>query len=109
MDSTLEKFNEASLDVSRLFSHAMCVRLIIAELSAKAAIIRKVRDGQEGYLLDVPTAASLGNAIDRASKRILEQRSEMRKQASLRARESFGYQNYAGALAKYLTEALQCG
>ena len=109
MDSTLEKFNEASLDVSRLFSHTMRVRLTIAELSAKAVIIRKARAGQESYLLYEPTSASLGNSIDRTSKRTLEQKFEMRKQVSLRARESFGYQNYTGELAKFLSEARQCG
>jgi glycosyltransferase involved in cell wall biosynthesis len=76
--------------------------------NATSDIAEYLRDGQEGYLLSEPTAEALEGAIVCASALTIEQKSQMRAQARLRARECFDYRNYAEALSKFLLSARPC-
>lgn len=73
--------------------------------NATSDIAEYLRDGQEGYLLDEPSAAAVEKAIVRAWERTPEQCSQMRNQARLRARECFDYRRYSRPLQEFLAAA----
>lgn len=77
--------------------------------NATSDIADYLQDGQQGYLLEEPTAACLGKAIVRASSRNSEEKREMRKRARALAHQGFAYLNYVDVLARFLSEARPCG
>jgi glycosyltransferase involved in cell wall biosynthesis len=77
--------------------------------NATSDIAEYLRDGRDGYLLSDATAGALEEAIERASQLTIEQRSQMRQQAHLRAHECFDYRSYAGVLAEFVLKARKCG
>lgn len=76
--------------------------------NATSDIAEYLRDGQDGYLLGDATAGALEDAIFHASQLTSEQKQQMRINAQLRARECFGYQNFAQPLAEFVSRARPC-
>lgn len=61
-----------------------------------------VRDGQEGFLVEQPTARHFAAALDSASAMSANERAAMRSAARRRAAESFSYQAYAESLGDFM-------
>jgi glycosyltransferase involved in cell wall biosynthesis len=100
------RFANAGFPAKFVESFALGVPVMANSTSDIAAYLR---DGRDGYLLRDATAGALEEAIVRASQLTIEERSQMRQQARLRAHECFDYRRYTGVLADFVSKARLCG